>query len=156
MTGSKRCRQDRMNRERLRLIKKLSSFLVSNLFGTAVDTLVLWICSDYIFDTYAGEYLISPVISFECSVFVNFLCSYLYIWKDRISKRSFTSFWRHYGPYNLSASGVFLLKMGLLLIIERIFKWDVVFCNLLALCVSGSINYAMGEWVIFRKKKKSR
>ena len=44
--------------------------------------------------------------------------------------------------------------MGFLLIIERITRWDVVFCNLLALCVSGCVNFVMDEWVIFKKKKK--
>jgi len=142
-----------MNRKRLRLIKKMSSFVVSNALGTAVDTLVLWIFSDYVFSTYAGEYIASPVISFECAVFVNFLCSYLYIWKDRISHRSLPSFFRHYAPYNLSATGVFVFKMGLLLLIERMTGWDVIICNLLALCASGSINFALDEWVIFRKKQ---
>ena len=54
--------------------------------------------------------------------------------------------------YNLSSSAVFILKMGLLLLLELAFKWDVVICNLVALCISGLVNFALGEWVIFREK----
>lgn len=136
--------------------RKISGFVASNLLGTAVDTAVLWVCSTYLFSGYAGTYLLSPVISFECAVSVNFLCSYFFIWKDRVTRKRHrkTSFFRHYGAYNLSCTGVFLLKMGFLLIIERITRWDVVFCNLLALCVSGCVNFVMDEWVIFKKKKR--
>ncbi len=62
------------------------------------------------------------------------------------------SFFRKYLLYNFSASAVFLVKMGFLLLFEVIFGWDVVYCNLAALCISGIINFSMGEWVIFRKK----
>lgn len=134
--------------------KKISEFLMSNLLGTAVDTAVLWICSKYLFSGYAATYILSPVISFEFAVSVNFLCSYFFIWKDRITgkRRRRRSFFRHYGAYNLSCTSVFILKMGFLLLIERLTGWNVVFCNLLALCVSGCLNFAMNEWVIFRKK----
>lgn len=54
--------------------------------------------------------------------------------------------------YNLSATGTFLLKMGFLLLLERLFNWGVVICNLAALCVSGAINFCMGEWIIFRRR----
>ncbi len=46
----------------------------------------------------------------------------------------------------------FLVKMGILLLIELLFGWNVVICNLAALCISGIINFSMGEWVIFRQK----
>lgn len=151
------CLKRRMMTEKTRRwTKKLSGFVASNLLGTAVDTAVLWVCSTYLFSGYAGTYILSPVISFEFAVTVNFLCSYFYIWKDRVTRKRQrrASFLRHYGAYNLSCTGVFILKMGFLLIIERITRWDVVFCNLLALCFSGCVNFAMNEWVIFRKKKQ--
>jgi putative flippase GtrA len=137
----------------LETIRKILSFFVSNLLGTLVDTGVLWACSSLLFTSYWGKYLLSPFISFECAVLVNFLCSYFIIWKDRISRKTKLSFFRHYAGYNLSCTGVFLLKMVFLLIIERLSGWHVVICNLLALCISGVLNFAMGEWVVFRKKK---
>ncbi len=108
--------------------------------------------SEHVFASYFGEYVVSPVISFECAVFVNFLCSWFFIWKDRVVTGSGKSFFRKYLLYNFSASAVFLVKMGFLLLFEVIFGWDVVYCNLAALCISGIINFSMGEWVIFRKK----
>ena len=47
----------------------------------------------------------------------------------------------------------FLLKMGFLLLFELLFGWHVVICNLAALCISGIVNFSMGEWVIFRKRR---
>ena len=44
-------------------------------------------------------------------------------------------------------------KMAFLLLIQKMFKWNVVWCNLLALCVSGGLNFFMSERVVFRKKK---
>ena len=135
-------------------IRKVLSFFASNLLGTLVDTGVLWLCSSVFFHSYAGKYILSPFISFECAVFVNFICSYFFIWKDRISHRTTRSFLRHFGGYNLSCTGVFLFKMLLLLGIERLSGWNVVWCNLAALCISGILNFSMGEWVVFRKTKK--
>lgn len=60
---------------------------------------------------------------------------------------------RHLGGYNLSCIGAFLVKMAFLLLIQRMFRWNVVWCNLLALCVSGGLNFFMSERVVFRKKK---
>lgn len=136
------------------LIKRLPKFIGVNIIGTAVDTAVLWIFSHYVFKGYVGEYIISPIISFECAVLSNYLFSYFGIWKDRSEKHNRKAFAQKYLIYNLSSSAVFLLKMGFLLGIEIIFGWNVVICNLAALCISGLINFSMCEWVIFRNKVK--
>ena len=47
-------------------------FLLTRMFGTGGDTLVLWVCSDYLFTSYWGSYVLSPVISFEFAVMSNF------------------------------------------------------------------------------------
>ena len=62
----------------------------------------------------------------------------------------------HYAGYNLSCTGTFLIKMGALLLIERFSGgWDVLICNILALCVSGIANFVLNEHVVFRKKNQS-
>lgn len=134
------------------LIKKIPKFIGVNALGTVVDTAVLWVFSHYVFHNYWGDYIISPLISFECAVFTNYICSFFFVWKDRV-KADKKNFLRKYIVYNLSSSGVFLIKMGFLLLIELISGWNVVICNLIALCISGTVNFSMGEWVIFRKKK---
>ena len=132
-------------------------FAGTSVVGSIVDTLVLWILSDLVFSRgYWGEYIISPLISFQCAVSVNFMISYFYVWKDRTRKRSDASvrrFFRLYGAYNLSSSVVFLFRLGALLLIERFFGWDVVICNLVAMCFTGIINFAINNLLIFKKKK---
>jgi putative flippase GtrA len=41
--------------------------------------------------------------------------------------------------------------MGFLLLFERLFKWDVVYCNLIALLISGIVNFLLAERLVFKK-----
>ena len=141
----------------IKFLVRYAKFAGTSVVGSIVDTLVLWLLSDLIFTRgYWGEYIISPLISFQCAVAVNYMISYFYVWKDRTRKRSDASvrrFFRLYGAYNLSSSVVFLFRLGVLLLIERFFGWDVVICNLVAMCFSGIINFAINNRLIFKKKK---
>ncbi|WP_443647887.1 GtrA family protein, partial [Barnesiella intestinihominis] len=112
-------------------------FVVSRLLGTGVDTLILWICSTFIFSSYWEVYVLSPIISFEFAVLSNFLCSYFWIWKSRIGRRSTSDFCIRFLMFNLSSGAGFLMKMFFLLIFQKIFGWDVIYCNLAALLISG-------------------
>lgn len=136
------------------LLTRFPKFMLTSGIGTVVDTIVLWFFSHFVFESYAGDYIVSPFISFECAVMTNFCCSFFFVWKDRVGdRRSAGVFFRKYLIYNASASIVFLLKLGILLLVEVISGWNVVVCNLLALCFSGLVNFSMGEWVIFRNHK---
>lgn len=136
------------------MIIKYLEFVLSRLFGTGVDTLVLWLCSDYIFTSYWGSYILSPIISFEFAVMSNFLWSYFWIWKSRIVNRGCRAFWSRFFIFNLSSVAGFLIKMLFLLLFERIFGWDVVWCNLSALLISGLFNYFLTDVWVFRKPKE--
>ena len=141
-----------------RVLIRYLKFMGTSVVGTIVDTLVLWILSDFIFTKgYWGEYVISPAISFQCALTANFLISYFYVWKDRtvVSGASTKRFFKLYFTYNLSGSAVFLLRLGALLIIEKFTGWDVVICNLLAMCVSEILNFAINNMVIKKKKKNA-
>lgn len=133
------------------MIAKYVKFMISRAAGTVADTLVLWLCSHFLFHSYWGDYIISPVISFEVAVMCNFLCSYFWIWRSRISERSARSFWRHFIGFNISSFAGFLVKMAFLLLFQRLFGWGVVVCNLVALCLSGVLNFVLSESVVFRK-----
>ena len=141
------------------LLIRYAKFAGTSAVGSVVDTLVLWLLSDLVFTKgYWGEYIISPFISFQCAVAVNFTISYFYVWKDRTRKRpdaSVRRFFRLFGGYNLSTSAVFLFRLGVLLLIESFTGWDVVICNLIAMCVSGIINFTVNNLLIFKKKKIS-
>ena len=123
------------------LLIRYAKFAGTSAVGSVVDTLVLWLLSDLVFTKgYWGEYIISPFISFQCAVAVNFTISYFYVWKDRTRKRpdaSVRRFFKLFGAYDISVSVVFLFRLGVLLLIERFTGWDVVICNLTAMCFSG-------------------
>ena len=141
----------------LGLVKRYIKFMGTNVVGTLVDTFVLWILSDFVFtEGYWGEYLISPIISFQCAVAVNFTISYFYVWKDRTlvrPDRSKKQLLRLFLAYDLSCSAVFLIRLGIVLLIEKFTSWDVVICNLLAMGFSGILNFLIDNLLIFRKKK---
>ena len=135
---------------------RYAKFAGTSAVGSVVDTLVLWLLSDLVFTKgYWGEYIISPLISFQCAVAVNFTISYFYVWKDRTRKRpdaSVRRFFKLFGAYDISASVVFLFRLGVLLLIERFTGWDVVICNIAAMCFSGIINFTINNLLIFKKK----
>lgn len=78
------------------------------------------------------------------------VCSFFFIWKDRMDIGNARAFMSRYLLYNMSCTMTFLLKMGLLLFFKFLFGWDVVICNLVALYVSGIVNFVMSDRVIFR------
>lgn len=135
--------------------KRLLKHTAVSLLGTATDTLVLWFFSSVVFKSYVGEYIISPIISFECATLVNFLSSSKIVWRDRMAGQSFGSYMKHFLTFNASYAGVFFIKMLLLLGLERLTGWDVVWCNLIAVTICGFINFFMNEKVIFRQKKSA-
>ena len=141
----------------LRLLVRYIKFAGTSVIGTLVDTLVLWLLSDLIFTRgYWGEYILSPLISFQCAVAVNYMISYFYVWKDRTRaapNAGISRFFRLYIAYNLSCSAVFLLRLGILLLIERFTGWNVVFCSLAAMFFSGFLNFLVENQVIFRKNR---
>ena len=116
-------------------------FVVSRLLGTGVDTLILWICSTFIFSSYWEVYVLSPIISF-------------WIWKSRIGRRSTSDFCIRFLMFNLSSGAGFLMKMFFLLIFQKIFGWDVIYCNLAALLISGLFNYFVADMLVFKSRKR--
>lgn len=110
---------------------------------------VLWLLSTFIFESYVGDYIIAPAISFEAAMFKNYVASYFWIWKDRVKKKK-GDFFKRLFYYNLSTVFVFLIKLGILLIVERLTHLDVIWCNLIALSVSGIINLYAQDKLVFK------
>ena len=129
-------------------------YILSRYLGTGVDTLVLWLCSDFIFSgNYFGRNVLSPIISFEFAVISNFLCSYFFIWNNRVENKGVKSFLKHFVVFNIAALSGFAIKMLFLLLFEHIYGWDVIICNLVALCISGVLNFFVEKLIVFRKRK---
>lgn len=134
------------------LLIRYVKYAGTSVIGTIVDTLVLWLISSFVLsDGYCQEYIISPFISFQCALAVNFMISYFYVWKDRTRGAGIRRFFKLYLAYNFTGTTVFLFRLGALLLIERFTGWNVVFCNLMAMVISGLINFALDNLVIFRQ-----
>jgi putative flippase GtrA len=95
---------------------------------------------------------VAPTISFEFAVFSNFLLSYYWIWRKRISTKNIKTFIARFAIFNISCVLGFIVKMAFLLLFEKLFGWDVVFCNLAALLISGIVNFVLAEFVVFKKR----
>ena len=131
-------------------------YILSRYLGTGVDTLVLWLCSDFIFSgNYFGRNVLSPIISFEFAVMSNFICSYFFIWNNRVEHKGVKGFFKHFVIFNIAALSGFAVKMLFLLLFERIYGWDVIICNLVALCISGVLNFFVEKLIVFRKRKET-
>lgn len=139
----------------LKLLKRYLKYAGTSIAGTVVDTLVLWILSHFVFgDDYWGQYILSPIISFQCAVLTNYMIFYFYVWRDRTKEdRGRHNFVKRFLAYDLSCSIVFLIRLCILLLIEKSLGWNVVFCNLLAMCVSGILNFTSNNLIIFRKQR---
>ena len=131
----------------LRFIK----FAGSSLVGGTVDMLLVWLLSGYVFNGYLGDVIISPIISFECSVIVGFTFCWYFVWNDRISNKSGRSFLKHQMVYNASNIGVFGIRMLLVVLIERIFSGNLVIINLISRLLAGLVNYMIADKLIFKK-----
>lgn len=138
----------------LKLLQRYLKYAGTSIAGTLVDTLVLWLLSDFVFrEVYWAQYILSPAISFQCAVITNYLIFYFYVWRDRTREdRRRHNFTRRFLAYDLSCTTVFLLRLLLLLMIEKLSGWDVVVCNLVAMCFSGVLNFVSNNLIIFRKR----
>ena len=112
------------------LFKQMAKYTVTTLLGTAADTLVLWVLSTYLLNgNHVEKYVISPMISFECAVLVNYLTAFFYVWRERIAHRTKGAFFSHLWKYNLSCISAFVLKMVLLnnKRLGMVYQWEELF-----------------------------
>ena|SRR5665648_136480 len=126
-------------------------FFVSRLLGTIVDTFVLWILTRYVFFSYTGKYLAAPAISFEAAMFHNYVISYFWVWNKHIPIKVAKDFFTRLVPYNISTLLGFVIKMIFLLLFGSLFRWDVIYCNIAALLISGIVNFFLAELIVFKK-----
>lgn len=134
---------------------RYGKFLLCNIPGTAVDLIVVWLLSNYAFNGYWSQYVGAPAISYECGILVDFVLCYFFVWGERVSHRSVGSFFRHLLGYNLSSIGAYLSKALVIALLGYLTSraLGVVWCDLIAMTFSGTLNFLVNERFIFRKKK---
>lgn len=154
-------------------VVRFIKFSASTLVGTAVDTAVLWLCAHLWLDGYVGERILAPTISFLAATVANFIVAYFFVWPDRTRsvapdnthsanpdtpvtatpvRHSAFPYLRLYAAYLLTCIAGFVVKMLFLQLFSVLLAWDVVWCNLLALCFSGLFNFVINDRFVFRKK----
>ncbi len=132
---------------------RFGKFLITNLIGTTIDTIVIFIFKKWIFHSYLGIYVLSPIIGFEVAVINNYTISFFWVWHDRVKHKTFKEYFKRIFLYDLTAITAFTFRLLLIVIISRIFiGLDVIWCNLIALLFSGAINYFGGDKLIFKRK----
>ena len=134
------------------MFKRFLKFTLRGIAGATVDTVVLFVLTRFFFRSYFTTYILGPTISFEAGILVAYVICYFWIWNHRVyhNKRDFLG---RIPPYNVAALISFGVKMILLVSIERIFHFDVVVCNLIALLFSGTVNFFMSEKLIFKEEE---
>ena len=114
-------------------MKRPLKFWITGISGTAVEMTALFALSRFVFDTDAAVYLAAPAVSFELAVLNNYSISYFWVWNDR-KKTGKLPYLRKLPKYNITCLAAFAVKMFFLLLFRRLFGWDVLICNLAALC----------------------
>ncbi len=134
------------------VIRRFVGFTLCNLPGTAVELLVVWLCAKYLFNGYVGEYIVSPIVAFECAVFTNYVLYTRFVWGDRVRGASLRERFLRLLAYNVSASGVYFLRMLVIQFLGITWHMPVVLCEVISLLFSGFLNFFAIDKLIFRRK----
>ena len=146
-----------MNSRKLKLhLRRLLTFMLCSTSGTIVELIVVWFCSTFLFHNYVGQYVVSPVIAFECAVVVDFVFYSRILWRKRLKGIGFKSYLVRLLKFNLSATGVYLLRLALIQAMGLAWHLNVVWCEMISMCFSGTLNYIISENLIFTKRKPSK
>ena len=134
-------------------IVRFIKFAGVGMVAGTVDISLVWVLTKFIFAGYFGQVILSPVISYECSVLVAFAFSWYFIWSDRISSGNKREFWTRLVAYNLSNVGIFALRVLLVMAFEKL--WDggnLVLINTISRILAGLLNFVITDKLIFKKK----
>ena len=126
---------------------RFGKFVLTNLSGTVVDTAVLLALSA-VLTSPAALYLLAPVIAFELATLNNFTLAYNWVWRERVEP-SWKDFWTRFVKFNVSVLGVFLMRLGLIAALGFSLGLPVVVCNLIALTLSGLVNFGAADRLVF-------
>ena len=146
-----------MKSRKLKLhLRRLVIFMLCSTSGTIVELVVVWLCSTFLFHNYVGQYVVSSIIAFECAVVVDFVFYSRILWRKRSKGIGFRSYLVRLLKFNLSALGVYLLRLALIQAMGLAWHLHVVWCEMISMCFSGTLNYIISENLIFKKNKPKK
>lgn len=134
---------------------RFAFFTLTRTLGTVVDCGVVWLLADFVFEDYFLVNVLSPTISFEMAVFVNFLTGTYWVFNNRIDNGPKSSVVKRFLKFNLSAILGYVVKLGVLNILVASLGWHTALCNFLALMVAGLLNYLLADKWVFKKNKQT-
>ncbi len=133
------------------MLINFGKFAIRGVAGAIVDTSVLWILTTLFFRSYFTKYVLSPAISYEIGIAVTYIICYFWIWNHRVHNDK-SDFFRLFLSYNFALLISLVVKIGLLTLINELFHFHIVICNVLALCFSGIFSFFASEKFIFIKR----
>jgi putative flippase GtrA len=133
------------------MLRNFTKFAIRGVVGAVVDTLVLWILTTFFFHSYFTKYVLSPAISYELGIAVTYIICYFWIWNHRVHNEK-SDFLKLFLGYNFALLISLVVKIGLLSLINELFHFHIVICNVLALCFSGIFSFFASEKFIFKKR----
>lgn len=123
------------------------------LIAGTVDISLVWVLTKFVFGGYYGQVMISPIISYECSIIVGFVFSWYFIWNDRLSSGSRKEFWTRLMAYNISNVGIFAIRVLLVMLFEWLWNGgNLVIINTVGRILAGLVNFVITDKLIFRKR----
>jgi len=134
-----------------KLVGRFVSFFLANIPGTLVDLGICWLLSTWVFHNYFGCYVVSPVVSSLCGSLVSFYVFYKVIWRDRVSEDSEATVWKRLLAFLSSTSTTFMLRIGLIQLVQVAFLVSPVVCNLVSMVFSGILNFVLDDKLVFKK-----
>jgi len=129
-------------------LRRLTRYFTASLLGTAADLFFLWLFT-LLVRSYSATYIVGPVLSFQLAMLINFAVSCLWIWPDRLQKGLKHHFWKRFAAYDIAALMILGIKMILIILLEQMTHWGVLLCNLVALTITGTLNFFIRERFIF-------
>lgn len=132
-------------------LKRFVGFSLCNAPGTLIELLVLWLLSDILFHSHGARFVLAPVIAFECSMLVDFVLFSSFVWRENVGQAGSRSFFKRLAMFNVSTVGVYLLRLGLIQVLNLLFGIGAVMCDLVAMFFSGLLNFGINDRLIFAK-----
>ena len=137
-------------------LRRFIGFSLCNAPGTVVELLVLYWLSEVVFGSHFLKFFIAPIVAFECAIMVDFNLFLRLVWRDNIKITSKKEYLKKFAQFNVSTVGVYGIRLLLIQTLNWIFSLNAVLCNLIAMTLSGLLNFSINDKIIFSKSDEHR